>query len=200
MKNVGLAIVASILACLCGPSPAAPQAIPATTRQVVLAKNAEGQYAWSLVQAAVPTAGDHQVLVHVHAVSLQHGDLELLDSLNRPSAQERDRTGQLVCSDAAGDVVAVGKLVKSIRTGARVTSLYFADYLDGTLTPEQQSQGHGYGINGVLGEYILLEDTGIAPMPRVSPTKKRQRCPPPPSPPGWRRSAATMCTTAPRCS
>jgi len=166
MKNVGVAIAASILACLCGPSPAAPQAIPTTTRQVVLAKNAEGRYAWSLVQAAVPTAGDHQVLVHVHAVSLQHGELELLDSLNRPSAQARDRSGQLVCSDAAGDVVAVGKLVTSVRTGARVTSLYFADYLDGTLTPEQQSQGHGYGINGVLGDYILLEDTGIAPMPQ----------------------------------
>jgi NADPH:quinone reductase-like Zn-dependent oxidoreductase len=52
-----------------------------------------------------------------------------------------------------------------VRTGARVTSLYFADYLDGPLSPEKQSQGHGYGINGVLGDYILLEDTGIAPMP-----------------------------------
>jgi NADPH:quinone reductase-like Zn-dependent oxidoreductase len=44
-------------------------------------------------------------------------------------------------------------------------SFYFADYLDGPLTPAKQSQGHGYGINGVLGDYILLEDTGIAPMP-----------------------------------
>jgi NADPH:quinone reductase-like Zn-dependent oxidoreductase len=166
MKKVGLAILASILACLCEPAPAATPAIPATTRQVVLAKNADGRYAWSLVQAAVPTAGDHQVLVHVHAVALQHGELELLDSLNRPSARARDRSGQIVCADAAGDVVAVGKLVKSVRIGARVTSLYFADYLDGPLTREKQSQGHGYEINGVLGDYILLEDTGIAPMPQ----------------------------------
>jgi NADPH:quinone reductase-like Zn-dependent oxidoreductase len=113
----------------------------------------------------VPTVGDHQVLVHVRAVSLQHGELELLDSLNKSPAKERDRTGQIVCSDAAGDVVAIGKHVTSVRPGARVTSLYFADYLDGPLTPEQQSQGHGYGINGVLGDYVLLEDSGIAPMP-----------------------------------
>ena len=166
MKNFGVAIAASILVFFCGPSRAAPSAIPATTRQVVLAKNAEGRYAWSLVQVAVPAVGDHQVLVHVRAVALQHGELELLDSLNHAPAQARDRTGQIVCSDAAGDVVAVGKLVKSTRIGAPVTSLYFADYLDGPLTPEKQSQGHGYQINGVLGDYILLEDTGIAPMPQ----------------------------------
>lgn len=165
MKIIGLAIAVSVLTCRAGPAPAAPPAVPATTRQVVLAKNAEGRYAWSLVQAAVPAVGDHHVLVHVHAVALQHGELELLESLNHASPQARDRTGQIVCSDAAGDVVAVGKLVKSVRIGARVTSLYFADYLDGPLTPEKQSQGHGYQINGVLGDYILLEDTGIAPMP-----------------------------------
>ena len=139
--------------------------IPATTRQMVLAKGDDGHYLWSLVQAPIPPVGDHQVLVHVRAVALQHGDLELLDMLSAESNKERDRVGQIVCSDAAGDVVAVGKLVKSVRVGSRVTSLYFSDYLDEPLSAEKQSQGHGYQVNGVLGDYILLEDTGIAPMP-----------------------------------
>lgn len=146
------------------PALAASTSIPSTTRQVVVAKDADGHYGWSLVQVAVPSVGDHQVLLHVHAVSLQHGELELLDSLNK-GTNKKDRTGQIVCSDAAGEVVAIGKHVTSVRTGARVTSLYFADYLDGPLSPAQQSRGHGYGINGVLGDYILIEDTGIAPMP-----------------------------------
>jgi NADPH:quinone reductase-like Zn-dependent oxidoreductase len=146
------------------PALAASASIPSTTRQVVVAKDADGHYGWSLVQVAVPAVGDHQVLLHVHAVALQHGELELLDSLNK-GTNKHDRTGQIVCSDAAGEVVAIGKHVTSVRTGARVTSLYFADYLDGPLSPAQQSQGHGYGINGVLGDYILIEDTGIAPMP-----------------------------------
>jgi NADPH:quinone reductase-like Zn-dependent oxidoreductase len=140
-------------------------AIPSTTRQVVLAKDGEGHYGWNLVQVAVPKVGDHQVLLHVRAVALQHGELELLNSLNKATDKEPDRTGQIVCSDAAGEVVAIGRQVTSTRIGARVTSLYFADYLDGLITPQQQSRGHGYGINGVLGDYVVLEDTGIAPMP-----------------------------------
>ena len=144
---------------------AAAMTIPATTRQVVLAKGDDGRYLWSLVRVPVPSVGDHQVLVHVRAVGLQRGDLELLDKLSAGSAKARDRAGQIVCSDAAGDVVAAGKLVKSVRVGSRVTSLYFGDYLDEPLSPEKQSQGHGYDVNGVLGDYILLEDTGIAPMP-----------------------------------
>ncbi len=165
LKSSVFGFAASTVAWLGTTGLAAATSIPSTTRQVVLAKDADGRYGWSLVQVAVPTVGDHQVLIHVRAVALQHGELELLDSLNKSGDKERDRTGQIVCSDAAGDVVAIGKHVSSVRPGARVTSLYFADYLDGPLTPEKQSRGHGYGINGVLGDYILLEDTGIAPMP-----------------------------------
>lgn len=156
---------AFILGCAPILAQAATVTIPATTRQVVLAKDDSGHYAWSLVRASVPSVGDHQVLVHVRAVGLQRGDLELLDSLSAGSAKTPDRAGQIVCSDAAGDVVAAGKLVKSVRLGSRVTSLYFSDYLDEPLSPEKQSKGHGYDIDGVLGDYILLEDTGIAPMP-----------------------------------
>jgi NADPH:quinone reductase-like Zn-dependent oxidoreductase len=163
LKTGVLGFAVSSVAWLGATAPAAAMPVPSVTRQVTLAKNADGRYAWNLVEVPVPTVGEHQVLVHVRAVSLQHGELELLDSLNKSA--DRDRTGQIVCSDAAGDVVIIGKHVNSVHTGARVTSLYFADYLDGSLTPEKQSQGHGYGINGVLGDYILLEDSGIAPMP-----------------------------------
>ncbi|MBS0577790.1 MAG: NAD(P)-dependent alcohol dehydrogenase [Proteobacteria bacterium] len=165
--------VRAIVACLAvsgggwlgTPARAANTPLPPTTRQVVLAKDGAGHYAWSLVQAPLPRVGDHQVLLHVHAVALQHGELELLESLNKSTDTERDRSGQIVCSDAAGEVAAIGRQVTSTHVGARVTSLYFADYLEGPLTPAKQAQGHGYGINGVLGDYVLLEDTGIAPMP-----------------------------------
>jgi len=165
IKIIAVGFAASSVALIGETALAATTSTPSTTREVVLVKDANGRYDWRLVQVAVPAVGDHQVLLHVHAVALQHGELELLDSLNKATDKARDRAGQIVCSDAAGDVVAIGKRVTSVRTGARVTSLYFADYLDGPLTSEKQSQGHGYGIDGVLGDYILLEDTGIAPMP-----------------------------------
>ena len=164
-KSVAASLTAITVAWFAVSASASTTVLPATTRQVVLAKDAEGHWGWKLLEVAVPAVGDHQVLLHVHAVALQHGELELLDSLNKATDKSRDQAGQIVCSDAAGEVAAVGKQVTSVRVGARVTSLYFADYLDGPLSPAQQSQGHGYGINGVLGDYVLLEDTGIAPMP-----------------------------------
>ncbi len=50
------------------------------------------------------------------------GEFELLDSLNKTTAKARDRTGRSFCSDAAGDVVAVGQQVPAVRIGTRVTS------------------------------------------------------------------------------
>jgi NADPH:quinone reductase-like Zn-dependent oxidoreductase len=87
--------------------------IPATTREVVLAKGTDGHYFWQLVQAApVPTPGDHQVLVHVRAVSVQHYDLDVRDRYL--AGDPKDDSGQIVASDAAGEVVAVGKAVSYV--------------------------------------------------------------------------------------
>src|SRR5215470_1315636 len=116
VKGIAVDLTASSVAWLGSTALAATTSIPSTTRQVVLAKDADGRYGWSLVQVAVPTVGDHQVLLHVHAVALQHGELELLDALNKATDKGRDRTGQIVCSDAAGEVVAIGKHVTSVRT------------------------------------------------------------------------------------
>ena len=140
-------------------------AIPETTRQAILQKGADGRYIWRVVQAPVATVGDHQVLVHVRAASLQNGDLGVLDGLSLSAESGADRSGQIVCSDAAGDIVAKGPLVTSLQLGDRVTSLFFENYVDSPLTLEKQARQHGYTVNGVLGDYVLLEETGVAPIP-----------------------------------
>jgi NADPH:quinone reductase-like Zn-dependent oxidoreductase len=123
---------------------AAPAPIATTTRKVVLEKLETGAYRWKLMEAPIRGVGDHQVLVHVRAVALNRGDLEMLDPDER-----RDRSGLVVASDAAGDVVAVGKQVQGIRKGARVTSLYFSNYVDSPPTRAKLSGAHGArdGIN-----------------------------------------------------
>ena len=72
---------------------------------MVLASGDDGHLQVDLVQAPAPPVGDHPVLVHVHAVALQQGELEILDALRADPAKERDRAGQGVCSDAAGTLI-----------------------------------------------------------------------------------------------
>jgi NADPH:quinone reductase-like Zn-dependent oxidoreductase len=139
---------------------AAAQPVPATTRKVVLAKIDKG-YRWQLLASApVPKVGDHQVLIHVRAVALNRGDLEILAS-NSP----RDLSGLQVASDAAGDIVTVGKSVTDFRPGMRVTSTYFENWVDGPPSDKKLSACLGASVDGVLADYVVLDDTAVAPAP-----------------------------------
>jgi NADPH:quinone reductase-like Zn-dependent oxidoreductase len=102
----------------------------------------------------VPPIGDRQALARVRAVALQRADLDLLAKLRGGSTHGPNRARQIVCSDAAGDVLAVGRCVNGVGPESRVTSLYFKDFVDGTLCAEKQYQGRGYQVDGVLFEHV----------------------------------------------
>lgn len=148
------------LSVLAGSADAAEQ-LPSTARKIVLEK-AETGYRWKVVEAPVPQPGDRQVLVHVRAVGLNRGDWEMLGINNSNGAL----VGRIPSSDAAGDIVAVGKGVKNLRPGTRVTSLYFRNWTDGPASKEILNVAHGIDVDGVLGEYVVLEDTAVAPAPK----------------------------------
>ncbi len=150
----------ALLTLLAGVAHAAEQ-VPSTARKIVLEK-AETGYRWKLIDAPVPQPGDRQVLVRVRAVGLNRGDWEVLGSNNSNGAL----VGRIPGSDAAGDIVAVGKNVKGFRPGMRVTSLYFRNWTDGTASKEVLNAAHGFDVDGVLGEYVVLEDTAIVAAPK----------------------------------
>jgi NADPH:quinone reductase-like Zn-dependent oxidoreductase len=150
----------ALLGLVAGATFAADQ-IPVAARQMVLEK-AETGYRWKLVDAPVPQPGDNQVLVHVRAVGLNRGDWEVLGSNNSNGAL----VGRIPGSDAAGDIVAVGKSVKQLRPGTRVTSLYFRNWTDGPASKEILNRAHGFDVDGVLGEYVVLEETAVVPAPK----------------------------------
>jgi NADPH:quinone reductase-like Zn-dependent oxidoreductase len=135
--------------------------VPSTARRVVLEK-AETGYRWKLIEAPVQQPGDRQVLIRVHAVGLNRGDWEMLGSDNSNGAL----VGRIPGSDASGDIVAVGKDVKGLRPGSRVTSLYFHNWTDGAASKEIIDAAHGVDVDGVLGEYILLDDTAVVTAPK----------------------------------
>lgn len=150
----------AVLSVLAGGAFAAAAQIPSTARKVVLEKAASG-YQWKLIEAPVPHPGDTQVLVHVRAVGLNRADWEVL-----ADASNTALLGRIPASDAAGDIVAVGRKVQRLRPGTRVTSLYFRNWTDGLPSREILSAAHGFDVDGVLGEYIVLEETAVVPAPK----------------------------------
>jgi NADPH:quinone reductase-like Zn-dependent oxidoreductase len=143
---------------LAGAMSAAP-ALPKTTRMVVLDK-AENGYRWKTVEKEIPAPGPRQVLIRVRAVSLNRGDLEMLE----PSPGS-DLSGLVVASDAAGEVLRVGSDVKDFRPGMRVSTLYFRNWTDGPMNGEILKGAHGASTDGVLSEYLVIDDTAIAVAP-----------------------------------
>src|SRR5512138_3293255 len=160
LKVPGGSIALFLVTLLAGVAHAAEQ-LPTTARKIILEK-AETGYRWKLVEAPVPQPGDRQVLVRVRAVGLNRGDWELLGSNNSNGTL----VGRIPASDAAGDIVAVGKSVQGFRPGTRVTSLYFRNWTDGNASKEVLNAAHGFDVDGVLGEYVVLEDTAIVAAPK----------------------------------
>jgi NADPH:quinone reductase-like Zn-dependent oxidoreductase len=131
--------------------------LPATGRKIVVEKTGD-RYEWKLVQAALPTIGDEQVLVRVHAISLNRGDLSRLER------QNFDEAAKTPVSDAAGEVVAVGRSVKNVRKGDRVTSTYFKNWIDGPYQENYLEDVYGWTIEGVAAEYVAFDARGVVPI------------------------------------
>lgn len=158
MKGWGAALV--FVAMICGaPVSAGDVKLPMTARKVILEQIDTG-FRWKVIEAPVPTPGDNQVLVRVHAVSLNNGELSRL----KPSA-DPGRAGRVPASDAAGEVVAIGKLVKGVRVGERVVGMYFSNWADGPYQRSMLEGSHGWQADGVLADYIVLSTAAVAPIP-----------------------------------
>jgi NADPH:quinone reductase-like Zn-dependent oxidoreductase len=133
--------------------------LPEMTRNVVYQKT-DGGYRLQLVEAPVPAPRAGQVLVRMRAVSLNRGEIE-----NLVQSGDRDRSGMIAASDGAGVVVALGAGTKEFKVGERVTSMYFNDYTHYPPTPQNLRGALGSNMDGVFGEYVVLDETALVPIP-----------------------------------
>jgi NADPH:quinone reductase-like Zn-dependent oxidoreductase len=131
--------------------------LPVTGRKIVIEKTGE-RYEWKLAQAPLPTIADDQVLVRVHAISLNRGELARLES------QKFAEAAKTPVSDAAGEVIAVGRAVKSVRKGERVTNTYFRNWIDGPYREAYLDAVYGWSIEGVAAEYVALDARAVVPI------------------------------------
>ncbi len=115
----------------------------------------------SLVERPVPVPGPNQVLVQMHAWSLNYRDLMTLTGRYNP----RLKLPQIPLSDGAGQIVDVGSEVKNSRIGDRIAGTFFERWISGAATDELARTALGAGRDGVLAEYVALHEDGVVPIP-----------------------------------
>ncbi|MFE6031706.1 zinc-dependent alcohol dehydrogenase family protein [Streptomyces niveus] len=110
-----------------------------------------------LVEEPIPAPGTGQVLVRVHASSLNARDLFMLDG------RYPVPPGRVPLSDAAGVIEAVGPEVTRFADGDRVVNSFHATWYGGP----QRKPGPAYhtDIDGWLTEYRLIDQQGLVAIP-----------------------------------
>ncbi|MEC3909518.1 NAD(P)-dependent alcohol dehydrogenase [Sphingobium sp. CR2-8] len=121
-----------------------------------------GQYEdLELVEEPVPELGRRDVLIKVRAASLNYRDTIIAKgSYPGPLAHHL-----VPLSDGAGDVVAIGSDVARVKVGDRVTANCVCDWVGGPHIAEYRSNSIGTTIDGMLAEYVRVEERAIVHLP-----------------------------------
>lgn len=113
------------------------------------------------VEMRQPQAGPGEILVRIHACSINYRDL----AMPRGGYQRNDKTPLIPFSDGAGEVVEVGSDVTEFTVGDRVAGCFFDDWDIGIPTEAQFRTARGGGIDGVLAEYVVFRERGAVKIP-----------------------------------
>jgi NADPH:quinone reductase-like Zn-dependent oxidoreductase len=113
------------------------------------------------VELPQPKLGPRQVLVKVAACALNYRDLAVAQGKYRAPT----KPNLIPLSDGAGEIVEIGPGVKRVKVGDKVASCFFQHWTGGVPGPEQQGSALGGAIDGMLAEYVVLEEEGVVKIP-----------------------------------
>jgi NADPH:quinone reductase-like Zn-dependent oxidoreductase len=123
-------------------------------------QNNSGIDALSLVDLSEPQPDYGQVLIKVRATSLNYRDTAVVQG-----AYPGQKLPVIPLSDGAGDVVAVGEGVTQVKVGDRVAGCFFQDWVAGKLTRQKIKSALGGAIDGMLAEFVVLNQEGVVLLP-----------------------------------
>jgi NADPH:quinone reductase-like Zn-dependent oxidoreductase len=115
----------------------------------------------SLDEVPAPKPGPGEIVVEIHAVSLNYRDLMMVKGAYNPKLQPH----RIPCSDGAGTIAAIGGGVTQVAVGDRVAGTFFQHWLDGNPTPEKFKGALGGDIDGMLAQQVLLHEDGVIKIP-----------------------------------
>ncbi|TFK63626.1 alcohol dehydrogenase superfamily protein [Pluteus cervinus] len=113
-------------------------------------------------EVQIPKPKGSEVLVKVHAVSLQFRDLAISDFRYPLAAPPHNL---VPCSDMAGEVISVGEEVTGWKQGDRICSNFSTDHLYGDTTEAVQQTSLGGQTQGVLTEYRIFPAHALVKFP-----------------------------------
>ncbi len=102
-----------------------------------------------------------EVLVRVHAVSLNFRDLAIL----RGRYPRKAVPGLIPVSDAAGEVVAVGESVRAFAVGDRVMGTFHPRWFGGEMPSTIQTDSYGAESDGWLCELKAVSQEAVVRLP-----------------------------------
>jgi NADPH:quinone reductase-like Zn-dependent oxidoreductase len=114
-----------------------------------------------LVTLPDPQPGRGEVLIRVHAVSLNFRDLMVVLGRYNPKMH----LPRVPASDGAGEVVAVGEGVTRVKAGDRVAGIFLQNWIDGEPDAAKIRGALGGDIDGMLSEFVVLREDGVVRIP-----------------------------------
>jgi NADPH:quinone reductase-like Zn-dependent oxidoreductase len=157
----------TLLALLCAglvSSAAVLAALPSTQQQYQFVRaGAQGPFTLKLVEAPVPQAGAHQVLIKVFATSINRHDIFVWHG----QFPVGPRQTLVPLSDGAGQVVAIGAAVTRFHVGDRVAGIFFQNWISGPPPANAGQSSLGSSVDGMLSEYVALEESGVVKIPKT---------------------------------
>jgi NADPH:quinone reductase-like Zn-dependent oxidoreductase len=138
--------------------------LPATQQQYQFVRSAaQGPFTMQKVEVPVPPPGAHQVLIRVHATSLNRRDIFVLQG------QYPVGPRQLIVplSDGAGEIVALGSGATRFHLGDRVAGIFFQTWISGRPPANAVQSALGGFIDGMLSQFVVLDEAGVVKIPKT---------------------------------
>ncbi|KAJ9309488.1 hypothetical protein DTO217A2_1106 [Paecilomyces variotii] len=137
--------------------------MPTTIKQWVTAQ--DGLDNLRMTEADMPVPGDKEVLVEIHAVSLNYRDTEVSMGQYNHHRDIKDKPTVVPCSDMCGIITAIGPGVSAWKVGDRVLSTFNQTHLSGQITSKDMPYGLGFPLPGVLTTHRVFPEYGLVKAP-----------------------------------
>lgn len=115
----------------------------------------------TLTERPEPRPGPGQILLQMRAFSLNYRDLMVVKGVYNP----KQRLPLVPLSDGVGTVAAVGDGVSRVKVGDRVAGIFMQKWLCGPITEDKARSSLGAQAEGVLADYVVLNEEGVVPVP-----------------------------------